>query len=183
MKRRDRSCGWCQARVPAGCGSGGLGRRDLKAPVVPWSGEAVRETFPVSLGARVGISFDPGLWWQACFPLPQTPRSCGPPSSCVCPPPPPRGRVFWGVCACACMCLQASTARGLLWGWESSWLPACGQPWEEPSLLVWPWFGDVQYFDRLSVIVGEGSLRKVFGLLLWDYLYKVVGYIFRNCVY
>lgn len=101
---RGQVVGVAPVLVPEGCGSGGQGRRDLKAPVLPWSGGAVEETFPISLGTRMGISFDPGLWRQACFPLPQTPRSCWPPSHCVyvsvCPLP---GEVetLGSVCVCA----------------------------------------------------------------------------------
>lgn len=48
---------------------------------------------------------------------------------------------------------------------------------------VWPWVWDALYFDCVSVVVVEESLRKLFGLLLWGYLHKAVDCIFRNCVY
>ena len=37
---------------------------------------------------------------------------------------------------------------------------------------MWPRVWDAQHFDCVSVV--EELLRKVFGLLLWGYLYKVV---------
>lgn len=67
-----------------------MGKGGLEGICGTLAGEGVGETVPISLGAGVAVSFGPGRWPQACFPLQQTPRSCEPPSSCVCliPSPP-----------------------------------------------------------------------------------------------
>ena len=176
---------WRQARVPVGCGSGG--RRDLKALAVLWSGGGVGETFPISLGVGMGISFGPGLRCRHAFLCPRSLEAAGHLAAVCVSAHSLKRWSLWGECVhvhvCACMCLQTGAALGLLWGWVSCWVPACGQPWEELSLQVRPWVWDIQYFNCVSAVVVGESLRRVFGLLLWGYLYKVVGYIFRNCVY
>lgn len=52
-------------------------------------------------------------------------------------------RVFGVMCTYACVCPQSSVALGLHWGQVSSWLPACGQLWEQRGSQVGPWFGKV----------------------------------------
>lgn len=172
---------------PGPCGLWFRGKEGLEGTccTLVWWGSG--GDIPHQFGGGDGNLLRPWSAVQACFPLSQIARSCGPSSSCVCVCPLSQEVESLGgvvhVHVCACMCLQTGAALGLLWGWVSCWLPACGQPWEELSLQVRPWVWDIQYFNCVSAVVVGESLRRVFGLLLWGYLYKVVGYIFRNCVY
>lgn len=49
--------------------------------------------------------------------------------------------------------------------------------------MVWESLYSALYFDFASIVGVEECIREVFGLLLWGYLYKFVGYVIRNCVY